>query len=141
MIAKRVSLKLKNSLSELETMCQSLEEFGQALGLPDKTLFHICLALEELVGNIISHGYTDDDVHWINIAISHKDGVLEIRVEDDGTPFDPCLAEEPDCQCPVEQRKVGNLGIHLARKVMDDMVYERSGGMNVVTLRKDLEVA
>jgi len=141
MSADRISLKLKNSLTELKTMCQRLEEFGQTLGLSDKSLFHICLAMEELVGNIISHGYTDDDVHWIKVAISHKDGMLEIRVEDDGAPFDPCLADEPDCECPIEQRKVGNLGIHLARKVMDDMVYERSGEMNVLILRKDIKVA
>lgn len=139
MIADRVSLELRNSFSELDTLCQSLQQFGEELGLSSKTLFQICLAMEELVSNIISYGYTDDAVHWIKIAISHEDGILSIRLEDDGIPFDPLKAEEPDCECAIEQRKVGNLGIHLSKKVMDDMVYERCGKKNILTLRKDIK--
>jgi anti-sigma regulatory factor (Ser/Thr protein kinase) len=140
MIADRVSLELKNSLSEIDALCQSLQQFGEALGLADKTLFQICLAMEEVVGNIISYGYTDDAVHWIKVAISHEKGILTIRLEDDGVPFNPLWAQEPDCECPVEERKVGNLGIHLCKKVMDDMIYERFGNKNVLTLKKDIKI-
>ena len=138
MTADRVSLELRNKFSELNTMGQSLRQFGETLGLSSKTSFQICLAMEEIVNNIISYGYTDDAVHWIKIAISHQDGILTIRLEDDGIPFDPLRAEEPDCECPVEQRKVGNLGIHLSKKVMDEMLYERSGNKNILTLKKDI---
>ena len=137
-MADSVSLELRNSLSELDTLCQSLQQFGEALGLSNKALFQICLAMEEIVSNIISYGYTDDAVHWIKIAISHEQGIFIIRLEDDGIPFDPLLAEEPDCECPVEERKVGNLGIHLCKKVMDEMIYERCGNKNVLTLKKDV---
>lgn len=137
-MADSVSLELRNSLSELDTLCRNLQQFGQSLGLSNKALFQICLAVEEIVSNIISYGYTDDAVHWIKIAISHNQGTLIIRLEDDGIPFDPLLAEEPDCECPVEERKVGNLGIHLCKKVMDEMIYERCGNKNVLTLKKDV---
>ena len=140
MIADRVSLKLRNSLSELDTLGQILQQFGEELGLANKTLFQICLAMEEIVSNIISYGYTDDAVHWIKIAISHDQGILMIRLEDDGIPFNPVWADEPDCECPVEDRKVGNLGIHLCKKVMDDMIYERCGNKNILTLKKDIKV-
>ena len=140
MIADRVSLELRNSLSELDTLGQSLQQFGEALGLSKKALFQICLAMEEVVSNIISYGYTDDAVHWIKIAILHEQGILIIRLEDDGIPFDPLWAQEPDCECPVEERKVGNLGIHLCKKVMDDMIYERCGNKNILTLKKDIKV-
>jgi serine/threonine-protein kinase RsbW len=139
MSADRFSLELRNSLSELDTLCQSLQQFGKGLGLSNKALFQICLAVEEIVGNIISHGYTDDAVHWIKIAISHEQGILIMRLEDDGIPFNPLWAREPDCECPVEERKVGNLGIHLCKKVMDEMIYERFGNKNVLILKKDLE--
>jgi len=141
MIADRVSLELRNSLSELDTLGQSLQQFGEELGLSNKVLFQICLAMEEIVSNIISYGYTDDAVHWIKIAILHEQGILIIRLEDDGIPFNPLWAQEPDCECPVEERKVGNLGIHLCKKVMDDMIYERCGNKNILTLKKDIKVA
>lgn len=140
MIADRVSLELKNSLSELDALGRSLEQFGKTLGLAAKTLFQICLAMEELVSNIICYGYKDDAVHWIKVAISHKNAILIIRVEDDGIPFDPLKAEEPDCKSPIDRRKIGNLGIHLARKVMDDIAYERCGNNNVITLKKNIKV-
>lgn len=138
MIADRVSLELKNSLSELSTLGSSLEQFGAELGLSSKTLFEISLSIEELFSNIISYGYTDDAVHWIKVAISHEDDMLVIRLEDDGIPFDPLMAEEPDCECPIEQRKIGNLGIHLTKKFMDDMVYERLENRNVLTVKKKI---
>jgi len=139
-MADRVSLELRNSLSEIDTLCRKLQQFGQSLGLSNKALFQICLAVEEIVSNTISYGYTDDAVHWIKIGISHNQGMLIIRLEDDGIPFDPLLAEEPDCECPVEERKVGNLGIHLCKKVMDEMIYERCGNKNVLTLKKDIRL-
>lgn len=138
MIADRVSLKLKNSLSELSTLGSSLERFGKALGLSRKTLFEISLSIEELFSNIVSYGYTDDAVHWIKLAISHDDEMLIIRLEDDGIAFDPLTAEEPDCECPIERRKIGNLGIHLTKKFMDDMVYERQENRNILTLKKKI---
>ena len=141
MIADRVSLKLRNSLSELDALCQKLQQFAEGLGLSNKALFQICLAIEEIFSNIITYGYTDDAVHWIKIAISYEHGIFAIRLEDDGIPFDPLSAEEPDCQCPVEERKVGNLGIHLCKKVMDEMLYERCGNKNVLTLRKGIKDA
>lgn len=138
MIADRVSLELKNCLSELSTLGSSLEQFGKALGLSRKTLFEISLSIEELFSNIVSYGYTDDAVHWIKLAISHDDEMLIIRLEDDGVPFNPLKAEEPDCECPIEQRKIGNLGIHLTKKFMDDMVYERQGNRNILTVKKKI---
>lgn len=139
MIADRVSLELRNSLSELDTLGQILQQFGEELGLANKILFQICLAMEEIVSNIISYGYTDDAVHWIKIALCHDKGIITIRLEDDGIPFNPLWAQEPDCECPLEERKVGNLGIHLCKKVMDDMIYERFGNKNVLTLKKDIK--
>jgi len=139
MIADRISLVLSNSLSELDALCQSLEQFGKSLGLSRKIVFEICLAMEELISNIISYGFADDAVHFIKVAMSHENGILIIRLEDDGVPFNPLKAEEPDCECPIEQRKVGNLGIHLTKKIMDDMVYERRENKNVLTLKKSIK--
>ena len=139
MTSSKLSMQLRNSLSELEQLGEHLEKFGRSHGLSQKALFEICLSMEKLITNIISYGYEDETDHWIQVAISHDNGIITIRLEDDGMPFDPLEAEEPDCECHVEQRKVGNLGIHLTKKVMDSMVYERSGDRNILVLTKRLE--
>jgi serine/threonine-protein kinase RsbW len=139
MIAARVSLEVRNSLSELDALCQSVEQFGKSIGLSGKMVFKISLAMEELVCNIISYGFADEAVHWIKVAILHEDGTLIIRLEDDGIPFDPLNVQEPDCACPIEERNIGNLGIHLSKKLMDDIVYERLENKNILVMRKKLQ--
>ena len=134
----RISFELINSLSELDRLRKHLDQFGESHSLSQRTVFKMNLALEELVSNIISYGYPDDDDHWIKVVISFIKGVLVISLEDDGIPFNPVEARKPDCICPVEDREIGNLGIHLCKHFMDDLTYERRGNKNIVVLRKNV---
>jgi len=61
-----------------------------------------------------------------------------LTVTDDGHPFNPLEAPEPDTTLPVEERPIGGLGIYLLRKMFDRMDYTRTDGKNRVTLRKKL---
>jgi len=131
-----LSLHLRNDLSELATLSRNLEEFATSLGLSTRTLFQLNLVIDELVTNIINYAYRDDAEHWITVIVRFEEGSLVMRVEDDGIPFNPILSEVPDCSCPVERRVVGKLGIHLARQYADDLVYERCGNRNVLTITK-----
>ena len=131
-----LSLHLRNDLSELTTLSRSLEDFATSLGLSKRTLFQLNLVIDELVTNIINYAYRDEAEHRIAVIVRLEAGSLVMRVEDDGIPFNPVLSEVPDCSCPVERRVVGKLGIHLARQFADDLVYERCGNRNVVTITK-----
>ena len=134
-----LSFKLKNHLSELDALCRKLEKFGRRLGLSKKSVFQINLALDELFTNIVSYGYPDRDTHWINFALSHENGTVIIRVEDQGLPFDPASIDLPDLQKTIENCKIGGLGLHIVRKLVDDIVYERCGEKNITTLKKNIE--
>ncbi|UCH21610.1 MAG: ATP-binding protein [Deltaproteobacteria bacterium] len=139
MVCCKTSFKLKNNLSELDTLCRNLQQFGNSLGLTKKCIFQINLALDELFTNIISYGYPDSADHWINIAISHENGTLIIRIEDTGVPFDPDSVKTPELIDKIEDCRVGGLGIHLIKKLMDEIVYERCGNKNILTLKKNIE--
>jgi sigma-B regulation protein RsbU (phosphoserine phosphatase) len=41
-----------------------------------------------------------------------------------------------DITLPAEKRKLGGLGIHLVRQIMDEIHYRREEGRNVLTLLK-----
>ena len=60
MVKNKVSFKLKSNLSELDTLCENLEQFGQSIGLDPKCIFEANLALDELFTNIISYGFADE---------------------------------------------------------------------------------
>jgi anti-sigma regulatory factor (Ser/Thr protein kinase) len=96
------------------------------------------IALEEILTNIISYGYTDDREHVIRVRLSVQPGEVKAEVEDDGQPFNPFEAPEVDTAKPLEERAIGGLGIHLVRKLMDGLEYQRQEGKNLLVIKKHL---
>lgn len=129
---------LKNQLSEIVKLEKILEEFGLNQQIPDKTLLAMNLALEEILTNIISYGYQDTQEHdiFLRLTIEGKDFMAE--VEDDGIPFNPLDSQDPDITLPVQDRPIGGLGIHLTKKMMDGIDYERRDGKNFLRLKKSI---
>ena len=141
MAKNKITFKLKNRLSELDTLCQNLENFGESIGLSPKFVFETNLALDELFTNIISYGYDDKKVHHIKITITLENGELLFNIEDDGIPFNPTEVDEPDLGCTLEECKIGGLGIHLAKNLMDEVCYQRCKDKNILTLKKNIQEA
>ena len=139
MATGKTSFLLKNETSELNTLCAHIEGFCDAMGLNQKVMFEINLALDELFTNIVSYGFSDDAEHSVKIDISCLDDTLNIRIEDDGKPFNPTKAEAPDVKCILEDRDIGGLGIFLIKKVMDEITYKREKGKNILILKKSVD--
>ena len=138
MAPKEYSFELKSDLSELDTLCQHLETFGQKIGLSKKFIFEVNLVLDELFTNIISYGFDDDCEHIIKVTMTPENKGLCLCIEDDGKPFNPVEFKTPDVSCSIEECKIGGLGIHIIRKLMDDICYERSENKNVLKLKKGI---
>jgi anti-sigma regulatory factor (Ser/Thr protein kinase) len=99
----------------------------------------INLALDELFSNIISYGFKDDLEHLVKIQIIRENGRLNLRVEDDGIPFNPLETEEIAPARDIDNCNIGGLGLHLVKKLMDQICYERYEGKNKLTLKKAIE--
>ena len=139
METKMLAFKLKSDQSELGTLCRKLEKAGNSLSLPKKCVFEINLVLDELFTNIISYGFRDDLEHLIKIQINRENGTLTLCVEDDGVPFNPLKTKDIELPCDIEGYKIGGLGLHLVKKLMDQVCYERCEGKNKLTLKKEIE--
>ena len=139
METKRLSFSLKSNKSELETLCQKLEKFGKSLRLSKKCILEVNLALDELFTNIISYGFQDDLEHLVKIQIMRENGTLTLCVEDDGIPFNPLATKEIELPCDIESCKIGGLGLHFVKKLMEQVCYERCEGRNKLTLKKAIE--
>lgn len=137
---KELEIKLTNQLSEIERVNQTLTEFGKRHGLAPEIVHDFSLALEEIFTNIVSYGYADDREHEIRVRLSAQPGEVSAEVEDDGQPFNPLEAPEPDMAKPLEERTIGGLGIHLVRRLMDGLEYTRHGERNFFTIKKKREV-
>ena len=141
MVKKCYSFELKNDLSELQNLCQNCEDIGRSINVSDKSIFEMNLALDELFTNIISYGFNDCREHIIKISITVDGDQMEMRIEDDGIPFNPLESKTPDFQCGIEDCKIGGLGIHLIKKLMDDLQYQRVADKNILVLKRKLQKA
>ena len=138
MTAQKKEIVLKNDITELDKLCRQIKAFGESLNIPEKSIFQISLALEEICTNIISYGFNDDKIHLITITVDHYCGILELRIEDDGIPFNPVEVEKPDLSRPIENRKEGGLGCYLINNLMDKVDYKREDEKNILTVNKKI---
>ena len=99
----------------------------------------INLVFDELLSNIVSYAFEDEESHVIRIRIELAGHRLAVTIRDDGTPFNPFALDRPDTSLSIEEREIGGLGVHLVSNVMDEVSYSRLASDNVVTLVKYLE--
>jgi anti-sigma regulatory factor (Ser/Thr protein kinase) len=133
-MAATLTLTLKNDPAEIGRLVDLLEAFGPQSGLTDDATFKLTLALDEIVANVVRHGFDDDREHRIEVKVTVDDRTVTASVEDDGLEFDPREAPVPDLDLPIEMRKPGGLGMHLVRATMDSVEYRRQDGRNILTI-------
>jgi serine/threonine-protein kinase RsbW len=129
-----LTLHLQNKIAEVARLVDAVESFGTHAGLSPDLTYRLTLSLDEIVSNVIRHGYSDTNDHVVDVRLSVHDGVVTSVIEDDGHPYDPRESPEPDLSMPVEQRGPGGLGIFLVRQMMDSIDYARRGGRNILTV-------
>jgi sigma-B regulation protein RsbU (phosphoserine phosphatase) len=90
------------------------------------------------LNNVISYAYGDDSEHDIEVRMELAGERLTVIIADDGIPFNPLNVEPPETGSSLEDRDAGGLGIHLVRKLVDELSYQRRIDKNVMTMVKHL---
>ena len=140
-MSEKILIKLKNSLTEIGRISETIDEFCAFNKLPSDTGFALNLSLEEVLTNIIKYAYNDNDEHTILVRLYLNRGRAYIEVEDDGKPFNPLAVEPPDIHKPIDERPIGGLGIHLVKNHMDSLDYRRNGNRNLLIMTKNVNVS
>ena len=141
MASNKYSFELKSDLSELKALCQHLTNFGQVNGLSETFISEVNICLDELFTNIVLYGFKDDLEHIIRFKINMNGNALIVNIEDSGLPFNPLMKKDSELPADVNNAKIGGLGIHIVKKLMDDIWYERKRGENRLTLKKVIPAA
>ncbi len=113
------------------------EFFGrEAIGQQHR--FAMDFAIEELFTNMVKYNPGNPD--GIRIALERREGEVQVRLTDSSAePFDVTAAPEADTRGTVEERPIGKLGLHLVKKLVDDIGYRHENGASTVTFIKKLE--
>ena len=138
-ITQEYKFELKNELSELKSLNHHLNNWGGAIGLKDNSIARINICLDELFTNIVLYGFDDDEEHIVQFTLTEDSNFVTINIEDDAKPFNPLEKVDPDFPENVEEAKIGGLGILIIRKIMDNVIYERSQDKNKLTMKKNIQ--
>ena len=133
MIELHMEREFGTELSLLKEVNAFVEEFMGKAGVTERE-FEIMLAVEEWYVNIVKHGFLGRNIGIVKLALDMTDGRLEVTVSDNGPEFDPLSIPEPEKPENVEEAKIGGLGIHFIRNLMNSVNYRRKGERNILTM-------
>ena len=133
-------LTLPNDVNQTPVLGDFVEEVCEAVGFDMSTTKMINLAIEEAVVNVMCYAYPRGTEGTVEILAESNSERLKFVITDSGKPFDPTTHDEVDITLDAEDRDIGGLGIHLMRRCMDSINYERVNNKNILTLRKKLNI-
>ena len=103
-----------------------LEEFA----IPLRIGYSLKVVTDEIFSNIVHYsGATGSEILFRNDADR-----ITLVFADDGKPYNPLEAEEPDITAGLEERKIGGLGLFMVKKMAESVQYEYAAGKNQMTV-------
>jgi len=132
-------VRIENDLSEIAKADEKLDNFAEQFGVPPAIAATFHIIFDDLLNNVISYGFNDEQRHFIDISLGLTASSLIVSITDDGVPFNPLAETAPDTTLSIEDRPIGGLGIHIVVNMVDDISYQRTADKNVLTLTKSFQ--
>jgi anti-sigma regulatory factor (Ser/Thr protein kinase) len=128
------SLKLPAKLQHLEQLIDFVSNYARELGVEQKRIGEIQVAVEEALVNVINYAYGEEegDVEVV-CRFDDKDNLV-VEIIDAGSPFDLLSLQDPDISLDISERKIGGLGIYLIKRLMDHAEHRREDNRNILKL-------
>lgn len=122
-------LKVLSQTENLELIREFVSKIAQKLGLNETDINKIELAVDEACANVIQHAY-DPTINFrpLHVAIEVDFQKLTVIVTDQGKGFDFSKIRPIEMNQYLAEMKVGGLGIHLIKSLMDEVEFEINPG-------------
>lgn len=125
-------------IDKIEKACNFVDDTAREAGLGEDAVYHCHLSVEEILTNIIEHGYKYQSGQYIDVECGIYSDRFSITIIDNAQQFDPLKLPEPDPHTPLMEREDGGWGVYFVKRYMDRIHYTYSGSRNHLTLEKDL---
>jgi anti-sigma regulatory factor (Ser/Thr protein kinase) len=129
-------LTVAGNLEALGAIASYVQAAAASAGLSKARTYNLRLAVDEVITNIIIHGYQESGLTGdVSIHAWIDDAALTVCLEDAGADYNPYhIQDELNCEKvihqPLEERPLGGLGVYLAMRSVDQFRYERIGDRN-----------
>ncbi len=120
----RLEMVRRACMEDLPSLLEFIEDACRQAELDEETAFSVKLAVEEACTNVIRYGYPGEEPGPLHLGFRSDPREVVITIADEGIPFDPQQAPPPDLDSDWDERRIGGLGWHLIRQVMDEVHHE-----------------
>jgi serine/threonine-protein kinase RsbW len=96
----------------------------------------IVLAVDEICSNAMIHSNHSDASLLLDISLALNASELIVEVSDQGESFSFDSYKELSLQELISQKKKGNMGLLLVKRIMDKIEYERNHETNICRMYK-----
>jgi len=123
-------------------ICGVVAANAEEAGFDADDVFRIELACDEACTNIVQHAYGGEDVGDIRVELERTKESFIIILRDKGRQFDPDEVPMPNLPADPDkfsELKIGGLGLHFMRTIMDEIRYAVNGqGDNELVMIKQI---
>jgi anti-sigma regulatory factor (Ser/Thr protein kinase) len=131
-------MTVPREFDSLGVIFERLDSFLADSRVDDRSRFVLRLALEELFTNLVK--YNPEGEATIGISLTLGEREVAVTIIDRGVrPFDVTIGDARGLDLPLEERRVGGLGLHLVRTLVDRLEYTHNDNQSTITLTKTLE--
>ena len=129
--------KFGRSIDHLEQVFDFISFFTNKFDLDPSTTNSINLAVEEIFTNMVKYNPDDETNIQLDLRL-HKGSIIIILTDYEEEPFDLTQVTVYHLDQPLEERPIGKLGLHLVKKVMDNIEYSHNNGKTIIKMEKHL---
>src|SRR5690554_7453867 len=115
-----ISLKLPNDVRFIPLTNQFIAEYARLVGFSDVAISQIEMASEEGMSNVIKHAFHQNEKAHFDIHLEKNTTGLNIRICDQGLPFDPDTIH-------FNKDTLEGFGSFVMSKLMDKIQYRNLG--------------
>lgn len=135
----RTTLTLANEQQAIPQFLVEARRFLARHQVPEDVLDGMDIAFDEILTNCINYGFLGSRQQEILVSLAVEPGRFSVEIRDEGVAFDPLSVPEPDLSLDLDKRRIGGLGMHFVRILVDSVEYSRSCGWNILKLTKAFE--
>ena len=113
-----------------EAVSAFADSLSEKLEIVPKVANKINIVFDEIYANIVNYSKAT----FVTISYSIENGKLNLTFIDNGIPYNPIEANEPDTTLSADEREIGGLGIFMVKKMTESMEYKYTDNNNMLTL-------
>ncbi len=127
----KYKLKIPSQTDNLELIRSFVSNIAEKVGFDADETYKIELAVDEACANVVKHAYEQKHIdHQIDLAIEIDINKLVIIISDQGRGFDVKKVLNKDMKEYLAEMRVGGLGIHLIKALMDNVEFISKPGQS-----------